>query len=53
MPNAKFLIEIDNEADAAYVRISKARVAQTREVADGILIDLDANDGFIALKSRA
>jgi uncharacterized protein YuzE len=37
-------IEIDDEADAAYVRVSAASVARTREIAEGILVDFDADD---------
>ena len=44
MQNNTFSIEIDDEADAAYVQVTTAPVAYTQEVADGILIDLDAND---------
>ncbi|HYI89807.1 MAG TPA: DUF2283 domain-containing protein [Beijerinckiaceae bacterium] len=36
-------ISIDPEADAAYVAISGADVARTEEVADGILVDYDAD----------
>lgn len=50
MQNDKFSIEIDDEADAAYVRVSKAPVAQTREIADGILLDLDANEELAGIE---
>ena len=36
MQNNAYQIEFDDEADAAYVRVSDASVARTSEVADGI-----------------
>jgi uncharacterized protein YuzE len=43
MQKDKFAIEIDDEADVAYVRISTAPVAHTEDIGGGILVDLDAN----------
>jgi uncharacterized protein YuzE len=50
MQNDNFAIEIDEEADAAYVRISRALVVQTRELADGVLLDLDADNGLAGVE---
>lgn len=36
-------IEIDEEADAAYVRISNRSIDRTEEIADGILLDFDVD----------
>ena len=50
-------VSIDPDADAAYVAISGAEVAQTEEVADGIMVDYAA-DGrpvgmeILSVKSR-
>ena len=44
MQDDKYPIEIDEEADAAYVRVSEAPIKRTREIANGIMIDLDADD---------
>jgi len=40
-------IEIDEEADAAYVRVRNAPVARTVELADGIIVDFDASDEMV------
>lgn len=40
MPN-KFSISVDFVADAAYVKMSGARVASTRQMTDEVLVDLD------------
>ena len=37
-------IEIDDEADAAYVRVAARPVARTQEVAEGVLVDFDADE---------
>ena len=41
------IIEIDEEADAAYVRVRDAPVARTVELADGIIVDFDASDEMV------
>ena len=43
-------IEIDEEADAAYVRLSTAPIARTQEIADGILVDFDAHDEMVGVE---
>jgi len=43
-------IEIDEEADAAYVRLGAGSVARTEEIADGILIDLDADGELVGVE---
>lgn len=50
MSDEKYPLEIDEAADAAYVRVSKAPVARTQEIADGIMIDLDANDDLAGVE---
>ena len=50
MQNATYQIEIDDEADAAYVRVSDAPVARTDEVADGIIVDFAANDEIVGVE---
>ena len=43
-------IEIDREADAAYVRLSAAAVVRTEEIHDGIVVDFDADDGVVGVE---
>ena len=50
MPNDAYQIEFDSEADAAYVRVSDAPVVRTSEVADGIIVDFDADDGMVGVE---
>jgi uncharacterized protein YuzE len=50
MRKQQYQIEIDDEADAAYVRVSDAPVAHTDEAADGIMIDLDANNRIVGVE---
>ncbi len=46
----EYQIEIDEEADSAYVRVASASIARTREVADGILVDFDAHDEMVGVE---
>jgi uncharacterized protein YuzE len=46
----RYLIEIDEEADAAYVRVTDAPIARTDELADGIIVDFDANDEMVGIE---
>ena len=50
MQDPEYQIEIDEKADSAYVRVGKASVAHTREVADGILVDFDDRDEMIGVE---
>jgi uncharacterized protein YuzE len=50
MQSYSFAIEIDDEADAAYVRVSAAPVAHTEEVGEGIMVDLDVNNDLAAVE---
>ena len=50
MRNDAYQIEIDEEADAAYVRLSTAPIARTQEIADGILVDFDAHDEMVGVE---
>jgi uncharacterized protein YuzE len=50
MQHPEYQIEIDEKADSAYVRVAKASVAHTREVADGILVDFDTRDEMIGVE---
>ena len=43
-------IELDEEADAAYVRVSTAPVAPTQELADGIVVDFDADNEMVGVE---
>ena len=43
MTRQEYVIEIDEQADAAYVRVSDAPVAQTNELTDGIIVDFGEN----------
>ena len=43
-------IEIDRDADAAYVRLSAAAIARTAEIKDGIIVDFDADDGVVGVE---
>jgi uncharacterized protein YuzE len=50
MQNREYEIEIDEEADSAYVRVVRASIARTTEVADGILVDFDAQDEMVGVE---
>lgn len=43
-------IEYDREVDALYIRIQEKYVARTREIADGVNIDLDEEGRLIGLE---
>ncbi|NQT34302.1 DUF2283 domain-containing protein [bacterium] len=52
------IFEYDSQADAAYVKISDNEIADTREVAEGIIVDFNS-DGkvvgieILSMKSRS
>ena len=43
-------IEFDKQADALYIYIQEKPVVKTKEVEDGILIDLDKDNRLIGLE---
>ncbi len=43
-------IEYDSEVDALYIRIQEKYVAKTKEIAEGINIDLDDNGKVIGFE---
>jgi uncharacterized protein YuzE len=43
-------IEYDKEVDALYIRIQEKKVARTKEIEEGINIDLDAEGKIIGLE---
>ncbi|MBI5235278.1 MAG: DUF2283 domain-containing protein [Deltaproteobacteria bacterium] len=43
-------IEYDKEVDALYIRIQEKKVAHTREIEDGVNLDVDADGKIIGLE---
>jgi uncharacterized protein YuzE len=43
-------IEYDREVDALYIRIQEKKVSKTKEVAEGVNIDLDESGKLIGLE---
>ncbi len=43
-------IEYDKEVDALYIRIQEKKVARTREIEEGINLDMDAEGRIIGLE---
>ena len=43
-------ISYDTEADAAYVRLTNKATAETREVSDVCILDLDSSGGLVAIE---
>lgn len=43
-------VEYDGEVDALYIRIQKKKVSRTKELEDGINVDLDENGRLIGLE---
>jgi uncharacterized protein YuzE len=50
MEEDRYLIEIDEEADAAYVRVTDSPVAHTNEIADGVTVDFDAKNQMVGVE---
>ena len=50
MHDDTYQIEIDGDADAAYVRVSNAAIARTGEVADGIIVDFAADNAMVGVE---
>jgi uncharacterized protein YuzE len=50
MQTQEYEIEIDEEADAAYIRVRGTPVARTDEMADGVLLDFDATDEIVGVE---
>lgn len=44
------LFEYDSKADAAYIKISDAEIADTREIADGIMFDYDGDGNIVGIE---
>jgi uncharacterized protein YuzE len=40
----------DREADALYVRFADASIVESEEVADGVVLDLDADGRIVAIE---
>jgi len=40
----------DPEADALYVRFAEASIVESEEVADGVVLDLDAEGRIVAIE---
>jgi uncharacterized protein YuzE len=40
----------DPEADALYVRFAEAPIVESEEVADGVVLDLDADGHIVAIE---
>jgi uncharacterized protein YuzE len=43
-------VEIDQEADAAYVRLTPGEVARSEEIDDGIVVDFAADDRIVGIE---
>ena len=43
-------IEYDPEADAAYISIARGRVAETREISEGLNVDYDASGRVLGIE---
>jgi uncharacterized protein YuzE len=50
MREPEYQIEIDKEADSAYVRVADGSIVRTTEVADGIIVDFDRHDEIIGIE---
>ena len=44
------IVTYDAEADAAYIRLSPAMVAESEEVSDGIVLDYDADGRILGME---
>jgi len=40
----------DKEADALYIRFDDAKIVESEEVSDGIILDFDASGGVVGLE---
>lgn len=43
-------VKYDRDSDAAYIRFSPERVAESEEVADGIVLDYDRDGRLVGLE---
>ncbi len=43
-------LTVDREADALYLKLKEGRIAHTKEVGDGIILDLGDNDELIGIE---
>ncbi|HEX5479088.1 MAG TPA: DUF2283 domain-containing protein [Dehalococcoidia bacterium] len=48
-PNAMKL-EYDRQADAIYIRLKEAEVANTRELDENVIVDLDAHGRMVGIE---
>jgi uncharacterized protein YuzE len=43
-------MKLDNEADALYIRFDEAKIVESEEVSDGIILDFDAAGRVVGLE---
>ena len=43
-------MKVDNEADALYIRFDDAKIVESQEVSDGIVLDFDANGRVVGFE---
>jgi uncharacterized protein YuzE len=43
-------LEYDSQADAAYIKLSNAEVADSEEVRPGVIVDYDAQDRVVGVE---
>lgn len=46
-------LKIDREADALYLRLDKARVIESEQVAPGVIVDFDARNRVVGVEVLA
>lgn len=50
MSDPKIVVEIDNELDAAYIRLSPESVKRTVEIGEDVMVDLDEFDVVVGIE---
>ena len=43
-------MKVDQEADALYIRFDDAKIVESEEVSDGIILDFDANGRVVGFE---
>ncbi len=46
----KYILEYDSQADAAYIKLSRANIAESMDINEDVIVDLDKNKHLIGIE---
>jgi uncharacterized protein YuzE len=46
----KYILEYDSQTDAAYIKLSRAHIVESKEINEDVIVDLDKNKHLIGIE---